>query len=235
MTGITLREYAEREGIGYFAAWRRLKRGHLRARKRVDGTFLIVSENEVRRGQPPKWTEEKVVREVYRLCRGRYVKASGFPPYLYKLCRKFCGSVRAAKWEAKIVHGRHWTYEKFVKCVSQFCRGRYREDRDWPANLRALAKRFCGSVRAAKWEAGVIRCRRRQLRRRYHRLEGLWTREKFLRWVRTFCADGYKKQQAWPGYMRQLARRYCGSVRAAKVRAGVIRKPRRRSRAPSLT
>ena len=101
-------------------------------------------------GRPSGWSKEDVLRAVYRLCRGRYVKAKAFPPYLYKLCNSRCGSVRAAKWEAKLILGKDWTYDKFMKCVDQFAGKKYREDGDWPENLRAMAKRFCGSIRAAK-------------------------------------------------------------------------------------
>jgi hypothetical protein len=227
---LSLQEYAAREGIQYETAWKRWKGGRVRGRKLSGGRVAVFSRQPlpVLRGQPPKWSEEKVLREVSRLCRDRYLKPSDFPPYLYKLCRRFCGSVRAAKWKADILRGRRWTHGKFLREVNRYCRKRYREDRDWPEHLRALAKRFCGSTRRAKWEAGVIDCRRRSLRGARRFSQKRWTRKKFLGWVRDFCSAGYRKQQAWPGYMRTLAKTYFGSVRAAKVRAGIIRRPRRR-------
>ena len=54
-------------------------------------------------GRPAKWSRADVIRAVFKLCKGRYVKANEFPTYLYKLCRAFCGSVRAAKWECRIL------------------------------------------------------------------------------------------------------------------------------------
>ena len=227
----TLKDYAEKKGIHYLTAWRHLKKGYLTVRRQKDRSFLILkSRPTAPRGHPSHWTKEKVVRAVYRLCKGRYVKSSELPPSLYKLSVKFCGSVRAAKWEAKIIHGRHWSYEKFIKCVEQFCEKRYRGEKDWPIQMRVLAKNFCGSIRAAKWEAGVIRDKRRKKRSHYGNLERLWTRAKFFRWVGDFCGDGYKKPAQWPGYMRELAVRYCGSVRAAKWKAKILKDPRKRRR-----
>jgi len=229
MTQTTLREYARRKGIQYFSAWRHLQKGHIKGKKLKNGTIVIIEERkkDISRGKPSQWTEEKLINAVYKHCKGRYVKASDFPPYLYKLCNKLCGSVRAAKWKAKIIHGRHWTYDKFIKCVNQFCLKKYREDKDWPANIRSLAGSFCGSIRRAKWEAGIIRDTRRKTRDRYSKLEKLWTKDKFLNWVNEFCGERYRKHGSWPGYMRELAKRYCGSVRAAKHEAGILKCRRR--------
>ena len=166
-------------------------------------------------GRPAQWDKEDVIRKVFQLCRGRYVKAKDFPSYLYKLCERHCGSVRAAKWESKIIHGKNWNYDKFIKCVYQHAKRKYREDTDWPENLRALAKRFCGSIRAAKWQAGVIRDNREKVRSRY-KLSGLWTKKEFVKQFKAFCLYGYKKPRLIPGYIRFFAVKHFGSVRAAK-------------------
>lgn len=225
-------DYAEHRGIHYLTAWRHLKKGLLKGKKMKDGTIVLSRrmKEPKPKGHPRMWTKEKVIQAVYKLCKGRYIKASDFPPFLYKLCKKFCGSVRAAKWEAKIIFGRHWTYEKFIKCVEQFCRKRYREEKSWPPNMRELAKQFCGSIRKAKWEAGVIRDRRKRARKNYATLEGLWTKEKFLTWVGDYCRNSYKKPEGWPGYMRELAVRYCGSARKAKWEAKILKDQRKKKR-----
>jgi hypothetical protein len=130
---LSLQEYAAREGIQYETAWKRWKGGRVRGKKLSGGRVAIFSRQPVpvRRGQPPKWSEEKVLREVSRLCRDRYLKPSDFPPYLYKLCRKFCGSVRAAKWKADILRGRRWTHGKFLRAdLDAFGRGLDRQVRD---------------------------------------------------------------------------------------------------------
>jgi hypothetical protein len=177
-------------------------------------------------GRPAEWTKKGVIGAVYKLCRGRYVKAKDFPTYLYKLCSRFCGSVRAAKWEAKVIHGKAWNYHKFIKWVYQFAGKMYREDKDWPAKMRALAKRFCGSVRRAKWESGVIKDHRRRLRNRYQ-TEGLWSRKRFLKELKEMCSNGYKKPSQIPGYMRGLAVQHCGSVRSAKWECGILKDVRK--------
>ena len=179
-------------------------------------------------GRPSDWEKARVLKAVYRLCKGRYVKAKNFPPYLYKLCARHCGSVRAAKWEAKIILGKSWTYEKFMKCVRQFAREKYREDKDWPENLKALAKRFCGSIRAAKWQAGLIRDNRRP-RGRYTQ-EGIWTKERFESEFKAFCTYGYKKSRQIPGHMRVYAVKHFGSIRAAKHGVGILEDPRKARR-----
>ena len=180
-------------------------------------------------GRPAEWTKKDAIRAVYKLCKGRYVKAKEFPTYLYKLCKQFCGSVRAAKWEAKVIHGSRWTYDKFIKWVYQFAKNKYREEKDWPAKMRVLAKRFCGSVRRAKWEAGVIRDKRHRLRGRYQ-LQGLWTKKRFLKEFTVICSNGYKKPSQVPGYMRTLAVQHCGSVRAAKWECGILKDIRKAKR-----
>ena len=180
-------------------------------------------------GRPSAWEKPQVLKAVYKLCKGRYVKAKNFPPYLYKLCCRHCGSVRSAKWEAKIILGKTWSYDKFIRCVDQFARKKYREDKDWPENLKALAKRFCGSIRAAKWQAGLIKDNRRKARGRY-KLEGLWTEKEFMEQFRAFCTYGYKKSVQIPGYMRFLAVRHFGSIRAAKYAVGILEDPRKSRR-----
>ena len=180
-------------------------------------------------GRPAKWRKEDVILAVYKLCKGKYVRTKDFPPYLYKLCDQFCGSVRAAKWEAKIVLGHTWNYDKFIKCVYQFAEKKYREDKAWPENLRALAKRFCGSIRAAKWQAGVIQCNRKKVRERY-KLEGLWTKKQFFKEFKAFCLYGYKKPAQIPGYMRFFAVKHCGSIRAAKWECDILQDPRLKKR-----
>ena len=179
-------------------------------------------------GRPSDWEKARVLKAVYRLCKGRYVRAKKFPPYLYKLCARHCGSVRAAKWEAKIILGKTWTCEKFLKCVRQFARKRYREDKDWPENLAALAKRFCGSIRAAKWQAGLIQDKRGP-RRRYLE-EGIWTKKQFMDEFKAFCTFGYKKSQQIPGHMRVYAVKHFGSIRAAKHAVGILEDPRKARR-----
>lgn len=157
-----LKEYAERNGIAYETAWKHWKEGWVDGKKTRNGAVIVKGlTKEIHIGRPLKWTKETLVRQVYKLCKGRYVKACKFPPYLYELCIQFFGSVRAAKWEAKIIHGESWTYEKFVKCVHQYCRKRYREEKDWPSNMKVLARQYCGSVRKAKWESGIIQDRRK--------------------------------------------------------------------------
>ncbi|OGR82799.1 MAG: hypothetical protein A2901_05380 [Elusimicrobia bacterium RIFCSPLOWO2_01_FULL_54_10] len=180
-------------------------------------------------GRPSEWSKEQVLQKVYKLCKGRYVRTKDFPPYLYKLCDRHCGSVRAAKWEAKIILGKTWSYDKFMKCVSQFARKKYREDKDWPENLRSLAKRFCGSIRAAKWQAGIIKDNRRKIRSRY-KLEGMWTKKEFTEQFKAFCTYGYKKSTQIPGYMRFLAVKHYGSIRAAKWAVGILQDPRIKKR-----
>ena len=177
-------------------------------------------------GRPAEWRKDEVLKKVYRLCKGRYVKVKDFPPYLYKLCNRHCGSVRAAKWEAKVILGKSWTYDKFMKCVYQFAQPRYREDRHWPEKLRALAKRFCGSVRAAKWESGVIKDNREKVRDHY-KLDGLWTKKEFIEQFKAFCTYGYKKSSQVPGYIRFFAVKHFGSVRAAKWAVGILKDPRK--------
>ena len=180
-------------------------------------------------GRPAQWTKKDIIHAVYKLCKGRYVKAKDFPPYLYKLCREFCGSVRAAKWEAKIIHGKSWSREKFTKWVFQFAKNKYREDKHWPAKMRTLARRFCGSIRKAKWEAGIIHDLRQKKRTRQER-EGLWSKKKFLKKFHELCRDGYKKASRMPGYMRMLAVQHCGSVRNAKWECGILKDPRQAKR-----
>jgi len=181
------------------------------------------------RGRPSVWDRAQVLKAVYKLCNGRYVKAKSFPPYLYQLCRCRFGSVRSAKWEAKIILGKTWTYDKFIKCVAQFARKKYREDKDWPENLRALAKRFCGGIRSAKWQAGIIKDNRCKVRDRY-KLEGLWTKKQFMEQFKAFCTYGYKKSTQIPGYMRVLAVKNFGSIRAAKYAVGILEDPRKARR-----
>jgi len=166
-------------------------------------------------GRPAQWTRKDIIRAVYKLCKGRYVKAKEFPYYLYKLCVEWCGSVRAAKWEAKIIHGKKWNYHKFIKCVYQYAKNRYRAESDWPPKMRSLAKRFCGTIRQAKWEAGVINDPRSKERKHYD-LKGLWTKKRFLKEFRQICKNGYKKSAQVPSYIRTIAVQHCGSVRAAK-------------------
>ncbi|OGR97185.1 MAG: hypothetical protein A2902_03620 [Elusimicrobia bacterium RIFCSPLOWO2_01_FULL_64_13] len=180
-------------------------------------------------GRPARWAKEDVLRSVYHLCKGRYVKARDFPSYLYKLCNKFCGGVRSAKWEAKVIHGRSWDYEKFIKWVAQFAKKKYREDKDWPARMRTMAKRFCGSIRKAKWEAGVIHDPRTKKRRRVD-LNGLWSKKRFIEVFREHCRYGYHKPGQLPGYLRAQAVRHFGTVRAAKWETGLLRDPRNKKR-----
>jgi len=177
-------------------------------------------------GRPSAWKKTQVLKAVYKLCKGRYVKAQNFPSYLYQLCCRHFGSVRAAKWEAKIILGKTWTYDKFIKCVDQFARKKYRENKDWPENLRALAKRFCGGIRAAKWQAGLIKDNRRKVRSRYQ-LEGLWTKKKFMEQFKAFCTYGYKKSTQIPGYMRFFCVKHFGSIRSAKYAVGILEDPRK--------
>lgn len=228
-THLSLRDYAERRGIHYLTAWRHVKKGYLKTKRLPDGRMLVLRElRNIRRGRPAKWTREQVLRMVYDRCKGRYVKASDFPSFLYKLCRKHFGSVRAAKWEAKIIHGREWTRAKFLKCVRQYCARRYRDESKWPPRMRALAKQYCGSARKAKWEAGVIRDPRR--RRRAIVRENAWNRERIRKWLKEYCRGRYRKSAAIPGYMRVLLVRYFGSIRAAKHAAGVLRDVRSKRR-----
>ncbi|MBI2118003.1 MAG: hypothetical protein HYT97_00050 [Elusimicrobia bacterium] len=181
-------------------------------------------------GRPALWNEEKVLKAVQQLCKNRYVDASHFPPALYKACKKYCGTLRRAKWKAKILNDRHWNYEKFIASVQQYCLKEYKNEKDWPKNLRALAKKYCGSVRKAKWEAGIIIDIRKKKRKKHEVLKIKWTKEKFLNWVWEFCRWGYQKPESWPNYMRELAVRYCSSVRAAKWEAKILQEQRKNSR-----
>src|SRR5258708_4400479 len=96
----SLEHYARIKKIHYLTAWRHLKKGYVRGKKSKSGNYsLIVEMRQARKGRPQEWSRAEVVRAVNRLCRDRYMKASDFPFSLYKLCRKYCGSVRAAKWE----------------------------------------------------------------------------------------------------------------------------------------
>ncbi len=221
---MSLSAYARHRGISYQTAWRHLKRGMIRARKTKRGAWLLTQETgTVKKGRPPVWDRSKVVAAVFRLCKGRYVRAIDFPGSLYKLCKKYCGSVRAAKWEAKILHGRSWTRAKFLKCVRQFCVKRYREDKDWPVNLRVLAKLHCGSIRKAKWEAGVIQDPRRRDRLQLSEAQTYWDRKKVLRWLKDYCRGGYRKPSQIPGHMRSIIVRHFGTVRSAKFAAGILK------------
>ncbi len=180
-------------------------------------------------GRPAVWTRPDVVRSVSKLCRRRYVGARDFPPYLYKLCKVWCGSVRAAKWEAEIIPRKRWNYSRFIADVERFAGKKYREDRHWPRTLRFLARRLCGSVRAAKWKAGIIKDPRVR-KRGGHEQDGLWNKKTFLKEFHKLCRGSFKKP-AQMGHMRFLAVRHCGSVRAAKWESGIlkdVRKFRRR-------
>ncbi len=180
-------------------------------------------------GRPSEWSKEEVLGRVYKLCKGKYVRAKDFPPYLYKLCNRHFGSVRAAKWEAKIILGKTWSYDKFIKCVYQFAKPKYRDDKHWPENLKTLAKRFCGSIRSAKWQAGIVKDNREKVRDRY-KLDGLWTKKEFTEQFKAFCTYGYKKSSQVPGYMRVQAVTHYGSLRAAKYAVGILKDPRRKKR-----
>lgn len=224
---LPLGKYAERQGISYQTAWRHLRKKVVSGKKLKNGQWVILrQEKPVKKGRPQTWSKEKVIQEVYKLCRGRYVKAEDFPPALYKLCRRYCGSVRAAKWEAKIIHGRQWTKDKFLKCVRQYCARRYRDENRWPPNLKRLAKIHCGSVRKAKWEAGVIEDNRQARRSPRRNARTLWSRKELLRWVSDFCRESYLKPAYIPGHMRALLVRQFGTVRAAKYAAGVLKNVR---------
>ncbi|MBI2915380.1 MAG: hypothetical protein HYY07_00810, partial [Elusimicrobia bacterium] len=181
-------------------------------------------------GRPSLWTEKKVLRAVHALCKGRYVPAHAFPRWLYELSIRYCGSIRAAKWRSGVLSEGRWTYEKFLDSVRDLCQRGYLENKDWSPNMRALAKRYCGTVRRAKWEAGVIRDPRIKSRVRHRRVRGRWTKQKFLRWVREYCRLGYRKPELWPHYMRELAVRYCSSTRAAKWQARILVDPRKKPR-----
>lgn len=221
---MTLSAYARHRGISYQTAWRHLKKGCLQARKRKDGIWVLTRQvREVQKGRPQVWDRAKVAAAVYRLCRGRYIRAVDFPSSLYKLCKKYCGSVRAAKWEAKVLHGRTWTRRKFLKCVRQFCVKRYREDRDWPVNMRQLAKQHCGSIRKAKWEAGVILDPRSADRLQQGTAKLYWDRAQVLRWLKGYCKGTYRKPAFIPGHMRSIIVRHFGTVRSAKYAAGILK------------
>lgn len=181
-------------------------------------------------GRPQVRTKAEVLRQVRHLCKDHFVKASEFSPALYKACRIHFGSVRAAKWKAGVLKDKIWTYPKFIQSVRQFCQNRYQENSDWPPHLKELARRYCGSIRRAKWEARVIQ-EPRQHERTSHKLpQGNWTKKKFLKWVRSFCQYRYHKVEHWPAYMRTLSVQYFSSVRAAKMAAGVLVDPRKKRR-----
>ncbi len=221
---ISLSEYAQRQGIDYQTAWRHLQKGCVKARKGKDGSWILTKQiRTVRKGRPQVWNKQKVIREVYRLCKGRYIRAVDFPSSLYKLCKKYCGSVRAAKWEAKILHGRSWPKDKFLKCVRQFCAHRYREEKNWPASMRRLSKLYCGSVRKAKWEAGVIMDARKEIRLPQEDAKLYWNKRKILKWLSDYCRGNYRKPAYMPGHMRSIIVRHFGTVRSAKHEAGILK------------
>ena len=228
----TLQEYSSLIGRSYRTVWRYYKEGAIVCRKNVRGRIFVVrGVLPKKRGRPFSYNRKKILKRVYQLCKNKYVPTSKFPSALYKLCRSpqyGIGSVRAAKWQAKLLFEKRWTYPQFIRQVTKFCRREYRLEKDWPYYLKEMAHHFCGSVRQAKWEAGII-----QDQRRHHRKKSiltLWPKEKFLNWVQKFCAGKYKKSTHWPGYMRYLAVLYCHSVRGAKWQAKILSNRRKGKR-----
>ena len=217
----------------YLTVWQYYKNGDIQCKKTAKGRIIVLKElRKIKRGKPPQYTREEIIKQVHRLCKDRYVKASEFPSHLYKLCKSKVygiGSVRAAKWEAKILHSKRWIYSDFIQCVIDYCSKQYREDKDWPDQLRGLAEHFSGSIRRAKWEAGIIKDIRRKNRK--NSLVDLWPKKKFLKWVHEFCNDGYKKADQWPGYMRHLAVLHCKTIRGAKWEAKILHDQRKNKRA----
>ncbi len=181
-------------------------------------------------GRPALWTKRKVLQQVRKLCKKGYVKTADFSPALYKATRIHFGSVRRAKWEAGILKDTLWTYKKFIQSVQQFCGKRYKENKDWPPALKELARRYCGTIRRAKWEARIIQEPRTYERTSHKMPQGNWTKKKFLAWVRSFCQYRYRKVEHWPAHMRTLALQYFSSVRAAKFAAGVLKESRKKKR-----
>ncbi len=214
--------------------WKWVKKGKIECKRKKDGTYVVVREvDSLKMGRRPKYTREDILNQVYKLCKGRYVKATDFPHNLYKLIMSKqynIGSIRAAKWEAKILHGKRWSYDKFLKCVKQFCNKRYKAEKDWPENMRGLAEHFCGTIRRAKWEAGIIVDKRQKERQSYSTKK--WNKENFLEWVTEYCKDRYRKNREFPGYMRRLALLYFDSVRHAKLMAKILVDQRKNNRRP---
>lgn len=229
MNGVTLQEYADHHGIRYLSAWRRLKAGKLPF-KQLEGGAIVIPRRALNLKCPPQnqdnseWTIAEVRSEVYKLCQGRYVQANKFPAYLYKLCNKLFGSVRAAKWDAKIIHGRHWTKGKFLKCVRQYCVKLM--DDQWPENMKLLAIQFCGSIRKAKLDSKII------LDERSHAPGGIERRgvpaipkdatdDRVLKEVYDLCKGTYIHSYEFPQNLRKLCIKHFSSVRDAKWSAKI--------------
>lgn len=168
--------------------------------------------------------KEKILETIRKLCGNRYVKIHDFPPSLRRKCVRHFGSVRAAKWQAGVIHDHRFNREDFLKHVCAFCKNRACEDKEWPANLKYWAKYFCGSVRKAKCEAGIGSdskiCKNRMTKRAL-------TREDIIRWIREHSKE---KVHFWPAHIIIHAEQYFGSVRQAKLNAGTVQDERRESR-----
>ena len=107
---LTLPEYARSVNKSYRTVYKHFLKGYLKIKiQRIKGQRKIFVLGKLRipkPGRPMEWTREKILRCVHALCNDKYVEAKDFPPYLYKLCisKKYgIGSVRAAKWEARIL------------------------------------------------------------------------------------------------------------------------------------
>lgn len=192
---------------------------------KINGKTIIVKV--AKTGQNHAVAPQDVVNAVYKLCNGRYVKACEFPGYLRQLCKKFFGSVRGAKWEAKIIRGKKWTVKKFLKCVYQYCAPKYRSEKEWPDSMKYWSVRFFGSVRQAKIVANILKDQRKKNRNRHKDFQGVWPDNKLLSWV---WLQSSKKPTYWPGYIIRMCQIRFGSCRHALWLARAMKDERKYKR-----
>jgi hypothetical protein len=97
--------------------------------------------------------------------------------------------------------------KKVLESVRALCRNRYVKIHDFPPSLIRKCVKYFGSVRHAKWEAGIIH-------------DGHWNYKDFMEYVHRH-GKRYRKDSDWPPHLRYWAKYYCGSIRCAKCEARI--------------
>lgn len=173
---LSLTDYAQSIGKSYRTVWRYYKKGVLVCRKDARGRLFVVKAKTLPKpGRPVRYSRQEVLHRIYQLCKDKYISTAQLPGVLYKLCRNprlKLGSLRQVKWELGILRdkrrrsGRALTLpsqekEKFLRWVESFCAKRYQKANRWSGSKRSLAASYCRTVQGAKWQAGILKERRK--------------------------------------------------------------------------
>ena len=170
--------------------------------------------------------KKQVLGSLRKLCRDKYVSARELPPALRRKSIKYFGTIRKAKWEACIIKNKPWTRREFLERLRSNCKCIYCDANSMSPRFTYWAKYFCGSVRAAKWEARIINDHRIQIR---HKSARSLSKEDVLNWVRNNSA---KKSHEWPAHIIYHAVMLFKSTRGARLAAGAIKDERKSPRKP---